>query len=100
MPQTVGQFSTRATTLFETSFQLKFCTQSYGSPKLWESLVGSPGTKCHLDVGLAERHRIYYKGGGGGFPQVWAVVSLVSPSLLVARPSTKVLKLCINQLFV
>jgi hypothetical protein len=41
---------------------------------------GSLETKCHLDVGLMERHRIYYKGEGGGFPQVWAVMSLVSPS--------------------
>ncbi len=49
----------------------------------------SPGTKCHLDVGLVERHKIYYKGEGGGFPQVRAVVNLVSPSLLVVRPSTK-----------
>jgi hypothetical protein len=39
-------------------------------------LNGSPGTKCHLDMGLVERHTIYYKGEGGGFPQVWAVVSL------------------------
>jgi len=31
---------------------------------------GNPGTKCHLDVGLVERHRIYYKGEGDGFPQV------------------------------
>jgi hypothetical protein len=29
---------------------------------------GSFGTKCHLDVGLMERHKIYYKGEGGGFP--------------------------------
>jgi hypothetical protein len=50
---------------------------------------GSPGTKCHLDVGLVERHIIYYKGEGGGFPQVRAVVSLVSLSLHVAHPSTK-----------
>jgi len=50
---------------------------------------GSPGTKCHLDVGLVERNKIYYKGKGGGFPQVRAVVSLVSPSLPMARPSTK-----------
>jgi hypothetical protein len=35
------------------------------------------------------RHKIYYKGEGGGFPQVQAVVSLVSPSLPVARPNTK-----------
>ncbi len=51
--------------------------------------LGSPKTKSHLDVGLVERHIIYYKGEGGGFPQVWAMVSFVSPSLLVARPSTK-----------
>ncbi len=50
---------------------------------------GSPKTKCHLDVGLVERHIIYYKGEGGGFPQVQAVVSLVSPSLPVVHPSTK-----------
>jgi hypothetical protein len=50
---------------------------------------GSPKTKRHLDVGLVERHRIYYKGEGGGFPQVRAVVSLVSPNLLVAHPNTK-----------
>jgi hypothetical protein len=30
----------------------------------------SPRTKCHLDVDLIERHKIYYKGEGGGFPQV------------------------------
>jgi hypothetical protein len=50
---------------------------------------GSPGTKCHLDVGLMERHRVYYKGEGGGFPQVRVMVSLVSPNLLMVCPSTK-----------
>ncbi len=50
---------------------------------------GSPGTKCHLDVGLVERHKVFYKGEGGGFPQVEAMVSLVSPSLPMARPRTK-----------
>ncbi len=67
--------------------------------KLWASKVagaaslkisglpfGTPGTKCHLDVALVERHNVYNKGEGGGFPQVRAVVSL---SLPVARPSTK-----------
>ncbi len=51
--------------------------------------LGSPRTKNHLDVSLMERHKIYYKGEGGGFPQVQAVVNLMSSSLLVARPSTK-----------
>ncbi len=50
---------------------------------------GSLETKCHLDVGLVERHKVYYKGEGGGFPQIRAVVNLVSPSLPMARPSTK-----------
>ncbi len=47
---------------------------------------GSPGTKCHLDVGLMERHKIYYKREGGDILQVQAMVNLVSPSLLVTRP--------------
>jgi hypothetical protein len=51
--------------------------------------LGSPETKCHLDVGLVEKHIVYYKGEGGGFPQVWALVNLVSPSLLVVRLNTK-----------
>jgi hypothetical protein len=49
----------------------------------------SPRTKCHLDVGLVERHKIYYKGEGDGFSQIWAMVSLVSSSLPMARSSTK-----------
>jgi len=52
-------------------------------------LFGSPGTKSHLDVGAIERHKIYYMGEGGGSPRVRAVVSQVSPELLVACPSTK-----------
>jgi hypothetical protein len=51
--------------------------------------LGNPRTKCHLGAGPMARHRIYYKGEGGGFPQVRAMVSLVSPSLLVVRLSIK-----------
>jgi len=50
---------------------------------------GNPRTKCHLDVGLVERHKVYYKGEGGDFPQVQAMVSLMNPSLPMARLSTK-----------
>jgi hypothetical protein len=50
-------------------------------------LLRSLGTKSHSDVGVAGRHREYYMGEGGGFPQVWAMVSLVSPELPVACPS-------------
>jgi hypothetical protein len=41
---------------------------------------GSPEKKSHLDVASAESCREYYKGEGGGFPQVRAVVCHVSPS--------------------
>ncbi len=79
--------------------------------KLWRSKVAKVptlaisrfpflglGTKSHLDVGLVERHRVYYKGEGGGFPQVRVVVNLVSPNCpwLVLAP--KVLQLCTNHL--
>jgi hypothetical protein len=33
------------------------------------------GTKWHLGAGPVARHKVYYKGEGGGFPQVRAVVS-------------------------
>jgi hypothetical protein len=52
-------------------------------------LLESPGKKCHSDVASAESYREYYKGEGGGFPRVWAVVSQVSPRLPVACPNTK-----------
>jgi hypothetical protein len=32
--------------------------------------LGSPGTKRHLDASPIARHRVYYNGEGGGFPQV------------------------------
>jgi hypothetical protein len=50
---------------------------------------GSPETKRHLDVAPVESCRVYYKGEGGSFPQVRAMVCLVCPELPVARPSTK-----------
>jgi len=52
-------------------------------------LFRSTGTKSHSDVGAVERHKVYYMGEGGGFPQVRAVVSQVSPELPVACPTTK-----------
>ncbi len=56
---------------------------------------GSLGTKSHLDEGAVERCRVYYMGEGDGFPQIRAVVSLVSPRSPVVRPNTKV-QLCTN----
>jgi hypothetical protein len=70
--------------------QSEVYTQSYGAPKsresqLWEFRNFDLGnesleTKCHLDVGLMERYKVYYKGEGGGFLQVRAMVSLMSPN--------------------
>jgi hypothetical protein len=51
--------------------------------------LGSLVTKCHLGASLVAKHRVYYEEEGGGFPQVQAVVSLVSLSLPVVRLSTK-----------
>jgi hypothetical protein len=61
---------------------------------------GNLETKCHLDVGLVERHKVYYKGEGDGFPQVRAVVSLVSLNFSWFVLTPKMLKLCINQLVI
>jgi len=52
-------------------------------------LLGSPGTKNYLDVGAVKRRREYYMGEGGGFPRVWAMVSLVSLESPVACFNTK-----------
>ncbi len=42
--------------------------QSCESPNFGKS--GSPGTKCHLGVGPMAKHKVYYKGEGGGFLHV------------------------------
>jgi hypothetical protein len=51
--------------------------------------LGSLETKCHLDVGPMASYKVYYKGEGGGFPQVRAVVSFVSLNLPMAHFSTE-----------
>ncbi len=57
---------------------------------------GSPETKSHLDVASVERHRVYYKGEGGGFPKSgpWWVKWVQGCPWLVLAP--KVLQLCTN----
>jgi hypothetical protein len=60
--------------------------------------LGSPKKNSHLDVASMESCRIYYKGEGGGFPQVRAVVSIVCsccPGFVLAP---RVLQLCTNHL--
>jgi hypothetical protein len=61
-------------------------------------IVGVLGQNGHLDVVPVEWRRVYYKGEGGGFPQVWAVVSLVCPGCPWFVLTPKVLQLCINNL--
>jgi hypothetical protein len=46
-------------------------------------------TKSHLDVTPMERCEVYYKEEGGAFPQIRAVVNLMSPRSPVALLSTK-----------
>jgi hypothetical protein len=59
-------------------------------PKVVEiSRLGSLGTNYHLIASPIANHRVYYEREGDGFPQGRAEVSLVSPSLLVVRPSNK-----------
>jgi len=70
--------------------------QSCKNPNLGN--FGSPGTKSHLDVSPVERCRVYYKGEGGGFPQVQVVVSLVCLCCLWFVLTSKVFQLCINHL--
>jgi len=67
-------------------FNWKFAHKIMGSKVLGVPILGIPGlqlvslkTKWHLDAGPVARHIEYYKGEGGGFPQVWAMVSLMSP---------------------
>jgi hypothetical protein len=59
----------------------------------WES-----EKKCHLGVSPVTKHRVYYKGEGGGFPQVRAMVSLVSSNLSEFVLTPKMFHLCTNQL--
>jgi hypothetical protein len=106
MQHIVKQLLTRATTLLQTSSQLKVCTQIYGPPKLQESqlwefwdshlgvlrqndiwvLIPWPGTKYII------RGKVVASPKFG----LWWVLWVCVCSWLV----TKVLQLCTNQLIV
>jgi hypothetical protein len=81
------------------NFALNLISMRSLHAKLWDPKVArvptltilglplrSPRTKCHLDVGLVERHKIYYKGEGGGLP---GHGESCGSKLPVALPSTK-----------
>jgi hypothetical protein len=62
--------------------------------------LGSPGKKSHLDVAPARSYKEYYKGEGGGFPRVQAVVSQVCPSARGLSQHPKECRMSFNQLVV
>jgi hypothetical protein len=72
-----------------------WCAKVAGDPTLTISgfPLGNLRTKSHLDVGLVERCKVYYKGEGGGFSQVRVVVSLVCSCCLWFILAPKVLQL-------
>jgi hypothetical protein len=90
------------------SFQwgLQLCFRSHFDPRSTRKVMGlqsrrSPSwcdfeTPATLDVGPVKRCRVYYKGEGGGFPQVQVVVSLVCSCCLWFVLAPKVFQLCTN----
>jgi hypothetical protein len=81
--------------------------------KLWASKVmelsilgilrfplGGHETKWHLSAGPMAKHRVYYKGEGGGFPKSrpWWILSIRVYSWFVHAP--KLFQLCANQFVV
>jgi hypothetical protein len=101
---TVGTLLMSATLLQNVPCEV--CSQSYGALKsqesqlaqFWDSHSRVPREKSHLNVSPMERCRVYYKGEGGGFPQVRAVVSLMCPCCPWFVLTPKVLQLCTNHL--
>jgi hypothetical protein len=57
-------------------------------------LLGSPGKKCHSDVGATGKCKECYIGEDGGFPEVRVMVSHVSPRSPVACCRTKIVPEC------
>jgi hypothetical protein len=68
--------------------------QSCGSPSCWnfETPTWEFRDKKPFGCGPVESCRVCYMGEGGGFPRLWAVVSLVSLELHVVVLAQKVLK--------
>jgi hypothetical protein len=100
-------------TIGKPSKELQLCLKPHHHPRSTHKVMGlqsrrSPiwhdfGThsgilreKNHLDVSFVASHIVYYKGEGGGFPQVRVVMSLMCPCCpwLVLAP--RVLQLCTN----
>ncbi len=65
--------------------------RSRGNPNFgnFETPIWESRDKMPFGCGPHGEAQSIHKGEGGGFPQVRAVVSLVSPNLPVVHPSTK-----------
>jgi hypothetical protein len=59
---------------------------------------GSPETNKPFGCGPVDWHKVYYKGEGAGFPQVWVVVNLMCPCCPWFVLASKVFQLCTNHL--
>ncbi len=68
---------------------LKLCLRSHLNQRLAEEVKGFQSCKSPNFKNFGTMHKEYYKGEGGGFLQIQAVVSLVSLCLPVVRPCTK-----------
>jgi hypothetical protein len=89
---------------FKSHFDLRSVRKGYGVPKsreshlarFWDSHLGVPKKKSHLDVNSMASHKVYYKGEGGGFPQIWAMVNLLCSCCPWLILTPKVFQLCTN----
>ncbi len=87
----------RATTLLKTHHNWRFarevmCPQSRGSPSCGHFGIPTWEFRDKMPFGCGpprKRCIEYYKGERGGFPQVRAMVSIMSPRFPVVRPNTK-----------
>jgi len=84
MSHIFGNNLTRVTMFFRPYFNMRFTQkvmgiQSHENPNFENFKIvnlGVPRTKWHLDVAPVVNNKEYYKKEGGGFFQVWAVMSL------------------------
>ncbi len=87
VPHTFGKLSTRATNFLHTSLQLEVCTKHYGPPNSGILRLSTWKSRDKMTFGC--KHKEYYKGEGGDFPQVKAMVIIVHLCLSMVNPCIK-----------
>jgi hypothetical protein len=63
--------------------------QSCESPNFENFGTSNLGILGKNDISPVAKHKEYYKGEGGGFPQARAVVSVMNLCLFMVHPCTK-----------